>query len=379
MQQSERAVIDLRQGDPVHITDGEAAILALAVEAIDTAALRNLVALAGNSAELALTPERAVMLDLNTACAASLRLDHGTNVRTILDLAAAANASWRPAWPAARPVTTAQRAALALGKAGRLLPAMMTARVDPATPEPLAEQLADQRILTVRAEQALALSGAAGVSLRRVSGARIPLLHSEDAHFVLFREGTGMLEHVAILIGAPDTWAAPVPVRLHSACLTGDLFGSLRCDCGEQLRAGVANIAAQGGGVLLYLAQEGRGIGLANKLRAYALQDDGLDTLDADRTLGFTDDERDYEAAVAMLASLEIDRVRLLTNNPRKIEALRAAGIEVVDREALHGRLTAHNHRYLSAKAARAGHLLSELLEPDGIEAPAVRRSQTGI
>jgi GTP cyclohydrolase II len=146
-------------------------------------------------------------------------------------------------------------------------------------------------------------------------------------------------------------------VRLHSACLTGDLLGSLRCDCGDQLRDAVELIAASGGGIVLYLAHEGRGIGLANKLRAYALQDEGLDTLEADQHLGFRTDERDYTAACAMLQDLGIRRIRLLTNNPGKIEALNSGGIEVLAREPLQGRETPHNARYLRTKRERAGHL----------------------
>jgi GTP cyclohydrolase II len=144
-------------------------------------------------------------------------------------------------------------------------------------------------------------------------------------------------------------------VRLHSACLTGDLLGSLRCDCGPQLQRAVARLA-ETGGVLLYLAQEGRGTGLANKLRAYRLQDSGLDTLQADRHLGFREDERDFAAAAAMLQALGHTRIHLLTNNPQKIEALRQAGIDVVDRVAVHGPMTAHNERYMRTKQ-QAGHL----------------------
>ena len=153
-----------------------------------------------------------------------------------------------------------------------------------------------------------------------------------------------------------------MPVRIHSACLTGDLFGSLRCDCGDQLRGSLRVFAASGGGVLLYLAQEGRGIGFGNKLRAYTLQQEGLDTVDADYTLGFGADERRYDAAVEMLRHLRIDRVQLLTNNPEKVRAVRDGGVRVVDRQPLYGTLNRHNLRYVSAKLQRAGHWLGEML-----------------
>jgi GTP cyclohydrolase II len=162
-----------------------------------------------------------------------------------------------------------------------------------------------------------------------------------------------------VIIGKFDQKSA-VPVRLHSACLTGDLLGSLRCDCGEQLRTAVARIAALGGGVLLYLDQEGRGIGLPNKLRAYVLQDEGLDTVDADQHLGFLADERTYEVAAALLEELGIERITLLTNNPQKISALRDHGIEIVGRLPLVTSSNTHNERYLKAKTERAGHLAEE-------------------
>ena len=148
-----------------------------------------------------------------------------------------------------------------------------------------------------------------------------------------------------------------MPVRLHSACLTGDLFGSLRCDCGEQLRGSLRIFAESGGGVLLYLAQEGRGIGLGNKLRAYLLQQEGLDTIDADGTLGFGADERRYDAAVEILRYLRIERIRLLTNNPEKVRALRDGGIRVIGRQPLYGTLNRHNVQYVTAKVQPRGAL----------------------
>ena len=153
-----------------------------------------------------------------------------------------------------------------------------------------------------------------------------------------------------------------MPLRLHSACLTGDVFGSRRCDCGDQLRLALSRLDDEGGGIILYLEQEGRGLGLANKMRAYKLQDDGLDTLDANTMLGFDDDERDYGIAVRMLQILGCTRVKLLTNNPAKLDWLTKAGIEVCGRIPLHGPVNADNRRYLTAKAMRAGHKLDHLM-----------------
>jgi GTP cyclohydrolase II len=183
--------------------------------------------------------------------------------------------------------------------------------------------------------------------LVRVSDADLPLALAGSCTAVLFREVHGHAEHVAIIVGTPNFNQA-VQVRLHSSCLTGDVFGSLRCDCGEQLQRALAQLAVQGG-VLLYLSQEGRGTGLANKLRAYRLQDTGLDTIKGD--------ERDFQVAVSMLRTLGIAEVKLLTNNPKKIEALRAGGIKVLERIALIPPTNPHNERYIRTKTERAGHL----------------------
>jgi GTP cyclohydrolase II len=192
--------------------------------------------------------------------------------------------------------------------------------------------------------------------LEAIARAHVPLEGAKQCEVIAFRAGDGGPEQLAIVIGAPDR-ARPVLVRLHSACFTGDLLGSLRCDCGGQLRAALRLMTGAEGGVLLYLAQEGRGIGLLNKLRAYSLQEQGFDTLEANERLGFAADERLFETAAAMLDSLGIARVRLMTNNPAKIEKLKALGIEVVERVPLVMPANVHNRRYLEVKA-KSGHLL---------------------
>jgi GTP cyclohydrolase II len=190
-----------------------------------------------------------------------------------------------------------------------------------------------------------------------VTRSPVPLRDIGMTQFAVFRGGVAQRDQVAIIVGHPDADAV-VPVRVHSSCLTGDLFGSLKCDCGDQLRQGLLKLKELGGGVLLYLDQEGRGTGIAAKMRAYGYQHDGLDTIDADAQLGFGADERRYDAAVAMLGLLGIRRIKLLSNNPSKVERLRAAGVDVVDREPVTGLITAENEHYLRTKAARAGHAL---------------------
>ena len=263
--------------------------------------------------------------------------------------------------PAAQ-TTPAMRAALELARLARLVPAIVTLGL-PATAvngsaasSLLAPADGDPAYLSVSADDVLAYPQDRASSLLRVSEAPVPLAGHEDSRFVLFRETVADLVHVAIVVGRPDP-SEPVLVRLHSSCLTGDLFASLRCDCGDQLRGAIDRLG-ESGGILLYLAQEGRGIGLANKLRAYARQDAGLDTIDADRYLGFRGDERNFAVAVQMLKALGIARIRLLTNNPSKIAALRAAGLDVVERLPIGGHINRHNERYITTKRDRAGHLI---------------------
>jgi GTP cyclohydrolase II len=184
--------------------------------------------------------------------------------------------------------------------------------------------------------------------------ARLPIADVGEGQIVVFREsGTGD-EHVALMLG--EQAGEPPLVRVHSECLTGDVFASLKCDCGPQLHAALALIAADGG-ILLYLRQEGRGIGLANKIRAYALQDRGLDTVEANRRLGFADDERDFAVAAKMLDALGVDTVRLLTNNPAKVVGLKRAGVTVIVRVAHHMPTNPHNADYIATKKAKSGHL----------------------
>lgn len=250
------------------------------------------------------------------------------------------------------------QAALALAKRARLTPALLVAELPMAAPASAQAQLQAAQLMHVNVDDIAQVQRDGPKRLRRVSDAHVPITAHPDCTLVLFRELHGDAEHVAVIVGQPDL-SQPVPVRVHSACLTGDLLGSLRCDCGDQLHLSIARLA-QHGGVLLYLAQEGRGTGLANKLRAYRLQDAGLDTIDADRHLGFRGDERDFHVAVEMLQSLGITRIQLLTNNPHKIDALRRGGIEVVARLAVPAPVNPHNARYIQTKRERAGHLPAE-------------------
>jgi len=260
----------------------------------------------------------------------------------------------------ARPATRPESDGIKLARLGGLLPALVTVEMDPRSPV-LLRWIEEGVILDVSVEEVEHLVAGSGIEITSVAEAPVPLAVDEHARFVFFREGGGFVEHVAVLIGPRETWPDPVPVRLHSACLTGDLFGSMRCDCGEQLRGSLQLFKKRGGGVLVYLAQEGRGIGLGNKIRAYKLQEAGLDTIDADGVLGYGADERRYDAAVAILRHLEISRIELLTNNPQKIAGLEAYGTTVVARTPLEIAPHAGNIEYLRTKQTKLGHLLSGL------------------
>lgn len=196
------------------------------------------------------------------------------------------------------------------------------------------------------------------VSVAFVAASRLPTRHGTFMIHAFEDPETGK-EHVALVMGNARG-GLPVLLRVHSECLTGDGFGSLRCDCGPQLEAAMANVAAEGRGVILYLRQEGRGIGLLNKIRAYHLQDEGADTVEANEQLGFAPDLREYSMCEDMLAHLGITSVRLMTNNPRKVAALEAHGISVVERVPLMTGRNPHNEQYLDTKRGKLGHMLDK-------------------
>ncbi|MBW3167120.1 GTP cyclohydrolase II [Qipengyuania flava] len=242
---------------------------------------------------------------------------------------------------------TQARAALELARIAGILPAFMVA------PEGAGEAVA------LNASDVDTFTDA--VHLQIASRAKLPVVASQDARIVAFRSPNDTREHVALIIGEQRAEQTPL-VRLHSECLTGDVLGSLKCDCGPQLDAALhamADEAAKGGwGVLLYMRQEGRGIGIINKLRAYRLQDQGFDTVDANTRLGLPDEARDFPTAARMLELLKIEKIRLMTNNPAKVEALAAQGIAVTERVAHALPDNPHNAHYLATKRDRSGHLL---------------------
>jgi len=360
LRQIDRAITDLRRGGVVLLRDGDIALLVEAAETVTAESLARLKRLSGGELSLVLTRRRAAALGLVEPPSAPggavlLRITEDARAAALRDLAdpGAAAALRLPLDTAARLQETAL-AAVELVKLARLLPAVIVGRLSPHGAEALQKQ---EGFVLLEAGDVVAYQEIAARALRPVSEARVPLADAENARIIAFRSSDGGLEHLAILIGDPDP-TQPVLVRLHSECFTGDLLGSLRCDCGDQLRGAIAEIARAGSGVLLYLAQEGRGIGLVNKLRAYELQDEGLDTVDANEQLGFDADERVYLPAAEMLRQLGFTRVRLLTNHPEKVAALTRCGIAVAERVPHVFPANGHNERYLRTKATRSGHWL---------------------
>jgi GTP cyclohydrolase II len=357
-----RAISELRRGTPVLIVQQETALLVGAAETLGAAGLADIGGAALGAPALLLAPMRAAALLRRPVTQAedqpvvALRLPSATldpaRLRGLADPTAESLLPTEAEQVSPPPLSGA---AVALAKLGRLLPALVAA---PAAPG-MAERLS---LLSVPAEDILSYPISAAASLKRVAEACVPLEDAPEARIIAFRAADGGIEHLAILVGDPEASMAagqPPLVRAHSECFTGDLLGSLRCDCGPQLRGAIKRMAEDpAGGVLLYLAQEGRGIGLVNKLRAYTLQDRGLDTLDANRALGYGADERNFLVAATMLREVGIPRVRLLTNNPDKLSGLAACGIDVVGREAHAFDPNGVNDAYLDTKARRFGHML---------------------
>jgi len=367
MYEAERALYELRRRRVLFVEAGrthadDRDVLVASAEGLEEAALETMRAVAQGPLHLVVTSHRARALGLEWGPGpVAVALPHDAGPGDVLHLCSAPR-NGVALGAAVRSATDAEAQSLALARMGHLIPAVVAATVRDPIPDPLRSALASGRILRIHTEGVREALTVPRLAVTQVSEAPVPLRDAEDARFILFREEHAMLEHVAVLIGGHELWPDPVPVRLHSACLTGDLFGSLKCDCGEQLRGSLEHFQQRGGGVLLYLQQEGRGIGLGNKLRAYALQEGGLDTVDADCTLGFGPDERSYDAALDMLRHLGIERVQLLTNNPDKLRAMERGGVQVLERMPLHGKLNRYNLPYVKAKVQRAGHWLGDML-----------------
>ena len=356
-----RAASDLRRGLPVVLVDNNGqALLFSSTELVDDIHLAAYRELGGAQSDLILTTERAETLKIRpyTENVVLIPLEKGLKAKIVHSLADAtedlANPLRGPFEPRRGVDTRLPQLAVRLAKIALLLPSVITC---PLTVKDVTGWAAERKITLLRADTLADYDETVGSSLTPVVSARVPLDQAENTKLIAFRPGDGSLEHIAIVIGEPNT-REPVLIRIHSECFTGDLIGSLKCDCGDQLRGAIGEIAAQGSGILIYLAQEGRGIGLINKLRAYQLQDQGFDTNDANERVGFGVDERHFLPAAEILRKLGHSSVRLMTNNPLKVEGLEHLGIKVTERVPHKFPSNQHNELYLRIKAEKSGHFL---------------------
>ncbi|PZO04521.1 MAG: GTP cyclohydrolase [Hyphomicrobiales bacterium] len=341
----DRAIAEFRSGRPVLLRAGEKLALVLSAELAEGDLVGRLDGLAGGKAHLALSAARLRRLG------AKSRAETGILAMPSLNLARVEMLALKTDGKVDAPVAPASvidDAALELARLSLVLPAAI---VVPVT----ATAIAGEPLVEVEIDALNGYRAAQAATLTIVGRAPVPLEGASETEFVVFRGGEGLRDQVAIIVGKPDLNEA-VPVRLHSACLTGDLFGSLKCDCGDQLRETVQWMAENDGGILLYLDQEGRGNGISNKMRAYKLQSQGWDTYDADEVLGFDLDQRHFDFAATMLKQLGVTSIIALTNNPLKVGAIKASGVEVTATQRVLGRPNVHNVRYLASKRDRAGH-----------------------
>jgi GTP cyclohydrolase II len=359
----DRAISELRRGRIIAMQGGDGhALLATAAEGITDTKLNELNRLGKNQPMLALTSRRATVLGFAHPKGKVVTVNTGAqfNAQTIQELCdplANCDVSALDIKTNETSAYDSARSAVLLTKLARLLPAAVCVTLTSDSSVDLHAWCARRDMMIVDAGDVFQYENVAARSLTAVSEARVPLEEAENCRIIAYRPVDGGLEHLAIVIGKPKE-SEPVLMRLHSECFTGDLLGSLRCDCGDQLRGAITEISSRGSGILLYLAQEGRGIGLVNKLRAYTLQDRGFDTLDANEQLGFDADERIYMPAARMLNLLGFNKVRLMTNNPIKVEALQACGVDVVERVQHSFPSNEHNEIYLETKKSKSGHHL---------------------
>ena len=358
----ERAASDLRSGRFVAITNGYDAVLIASAELIVDQTLQTISRITNNSSFVGLTYNRANILKISprSGDVALVNVNDRMTSSIINSMADPAddlmNVMQGPFQAADINATEIHSASIKLCKIAKLLPAAVIScsiKVD----DKFDQMERQHNLIRISADDILQHTHNEALALNIVTSAQIPLAGAENTTMIAFRPDGGGTEHFAIIIGDPPRDQS-VLTRIHSECFTGDLLGSLKCDCGDQMRGAIKFMDEKGGGVLLYLAQEGRGIGLINKLRAYHLQDQGFDTVDANERLGFLADERIFEPAAQMLKKMGYTQVNLLTNNPDKVSGLEDCGIKVVERVAHKFPSNNHNDFYLKTKKKRSGHLL---------------------
>lgn len=366
---TDRACGDLRRGLPVVISQDQRAIIVIACEELNKKSLGALrathqaleTAEFGTEFGVLISDKRADTLKIATKGRRAVLINHDSDwtddsIRAIADPTLDLSYPLKgPFEQSNRPDTNIEQAAIKLLKIANLLPACL---VIIGQKNEIEEQLSGQEILHISAAGVDQYDKSKLYETEEVARTTVPLMGANNCSIISFRPRSGGVENIAIIINNPDL-SKPVLTRLHSECFTGDLLGSLKCDCGNQLQGAIAEIEKAGGGVLLYLAQEGRGVGLSAKLKAYTLQEQGFDTVDANLRLGFEVDERLYAPAGKILKKLNINAIELMTNNPKKVEAMKSLGINVVKRVSHQFPTNQHNENYLNTKRDRTGHIIS--------------------
>ena len=341
----DRARNDLRIGLPICIIDEDQRWLIFAIETISKDQFSKL----SEKTEFSITKRRAATLKATSydKDIGRFKLDKAKDwrwVKAIADPADDLNYPMKgPFVPIRMGSPNAHEIGLLLCKQARLLPAVLAQKIEKEI----------KHITSITAESIIL--AAQNKNITKIVSANLPIKVSKSCKLHIFRPENGTEENYAIEIGTPDR-SIPVLCRIHSACFTGDLLGSLKCDCGAQLNKALEKMGKEKSGILLYLNQEGRGIGLTNKMRAYALQNQGFDTVEANHRLGFEDEERDFEIAASILKSLGFNSTRLITNNPNKMEMMNKSGIKVVERIPLNVGKTVENANYLATKVKKSGH-----------------------
>ena len=347
MELVDRARNDLRIGLPICLSHDDENWLIFSIETISNERLLAL----NKDVEFSITAQRAKTLNITPYDndIGRFKLNKFKDWRWVKALADPADDLKYPMKGPFEPIREGSadihRIGIQLCKQARLLPSILTKKMD----------VTNKNITTISSEDIIIARQ--NENITNIVSASLPIKASKQSRLHIFRHKNGVEENYAIEIGKPNR-SFPVLCRIHSACFTGDILGSLKCDCGAQLNEALEQMGNEQSGILLYLNQEGRGIGLTNKMRAYSLQNEGFDTVEANHRLGFEDEERDFKIASDILKNMGFNSVRLITNNPKKIEMMNNNGINVIERIAINVGKTAENENYLAAKRQKSGHLL---------------------
>ena len=360
----ERAISELRRGGKLVISDINTGIsvLLVASELIENHTINELSKIALSRPNIILSKNRSKAIGINGVDGpCSILIKNDWELDDILSLCMPLTYHKIPKIDGALPESYGGvvSSCILLLRQSRLLPAGLMAIISNVTIEQINKWAFDKNLIHVDTSDIKSYEKVSANSLFMSVKAKVPILHSENCDIIIFRPKDGGDEHFCLVFGKNRTLKSDnALVRIHSQCITGDILDSLKCDCGQQLKQSIKLMAKADEGILIYLAQEGRDIGLLNKLRAYSLQENGMDTVEANEDLGFNDDERLYYPAKEILNQLKIKNVKLITNNPKKVEHLKNLGINVTKRVPIKITPNKHNKKYLKTKSDKSGHFL---------------------